>query len=246
MGFTDDSKRIVSEKLAQPAQDNTGPRYEKRIGRYFEEYMVNVFPDMAVQALEGSIFTANNSQTGIATAAAPTAFSAVNPFLLVYNRDSTTNATAMRIIMDYITLIATAAGTAGASVQFAIVLDYGSRYTSGGTLLTPVNPNGDISNASVAQIYAGNIVCAAASAAARTIVGQRYMKGAIPVAGDTYMVKCGGVDAPSNLSIATLTFSTNNVPKIIIPPGWTMTLHLWLPSQSAASSYAPELTWVER
>lgn len=243
----DDPKAIVQRKLPGRTADQT-TAFEARYGPYDERYVLNPIPDFGAAADEGSYFTVNNGQTGIANAAAPTSFSATNPFLLVYNKETGSNAIAKRIIMDYLALLNTVIGTGGASVQFAITLDQGNRYTSGGTDLSSliVNPNGDEGGSSIAKVYAGNIVAAAASGSVRTIVGNRYMKGAIPVAGDQYSVKFGGVDAPSFIGISTILCSLNNVPKVIIPANWSMLLHLWLPSQSAASSYAPELGWLER
>lgn len=238
----------VSQLLPQAKVDNTdsGPA---RFGKYDEQYVLSVFPDMGVAALEGSYFTVNNGQTGLATAATPVSFSATNPFLLIYNSANPANPIAASIILDYAMLLNTAAGTAGVNVQFAITLDAGNRYSSAGTDLTNlvVNPNGFASAAkSVAKVYGGNITASAATAAVRTLVGNRWMKGAIPVAGDQYTVKFGGVDAPTFIGISTILFSLNNVPKVVVPPGWSMLLHIWLASQSAASSYAPEVGWIER
>ena len=242
------------EGLLQPARSlpSATPDSRSSVGpprgwKYLEQVVVPLIPDMGALAEEGSYFTTNNAQTGLATAAAPTAFSATNPFLLIYNKASA-GELAKRIIMDYALLLATAAGTAAASVQFAVTIDAGNRYTSGGTEITAniVNPNGDVGTGSIAKVYAGNITASTATAAARTIVGNRYMKGAIPVAGDSYAVKFGGVDCPSFFGISTILFSLNNVPKVVVPPNWSALLHLWFPSQSGASSYVPELGWWER
>lgn len=73
-----------------------------------------MIPTKHLLADEGTYFTVNNSQTGLATAAAPVAFSATNPFLLIYNAGS--SATGPRIYLDAATLVATAAGTAGVNV----------------------------------------------------------------------------------------------------------------------------------
>lgn len=247
-----DAQVVVSGEISRILPQGKGDNQESgpaRMWRYDEQVMVPLLPDMAALAEEGTYWTVNNNQTGIATAAAPTAFSATNPFLLIYNTAVPSNPLAPRIVLDYANLLATAAGTAGASVQFAVSLDQGNRYTSGGTEISNqvTNPNGDVSgNKSVAKIWAGNITAAAASTAVRSIVGNRYMKGAIPVAGDTYTIKFGGVDAPHFFGISTILFSVNNVPKVVIPPNWSCLIHLWLPSQSGASSYAPELGWYER
>lgn len=201
-------------------------------------------PNKQFLAVEGSYYSATNGQTGIATAATPTAFSATNPFITIFNTGNPANTAAPRIVLDYINLLATAAGTAGASVQCAIVKDSINRYTSGGTLLTPVKTSA-FGAPSVAQIYAGNITAAGASSAAGTIVGNRYLKGAIPVAGDQYSLQFGATDCFNNLTISTITFTAQTVPPIALNPGEMALVHLWLPSQSAASSYLPEIGWSE-
>lgn len=231
-----------------PHAELDGADVDPRLTRYREQAVVNFVNTKHPLADEGTYFTTNNAQTGLATAAAPTAFSATNPFLLMYNTASPSDDFAQRIYIDYTTLVATAAGTAGTNVQFAIVIDRATRYTSGGTDLTAniKGVNQSVSRSTIARAYAGNIVCSAASVNARTIVGNRYMKGAIPAAGDTFTVRYGTTDVIDMIGASTTVFSTNNVPPVIIGPDETMTLHIWLPSQSAASSYAPEIGWWER
>jgi hypothetical protein len=219
----------------------------QRYGRYGEGYALSLFPDMGVLADEGSCFTVNNAQTGLATAVAPTSFSATNPFLLIYNRDAQPNG--KRIYLDTATLVATAAGTAGSNLQCAVSVDSGNRYSSGGTEITSsiVNPNFDATGGSVARVWAGNITAIAATSAARNVVGNRYLKGAIPAAGDTYILKFGGVDAPLLTgSAGSLYTMVQNVPKVIVGPNESALVYIWLASQSAASSYLPEMAWVER
>lgn len=207
-------------------------------------YVENLSPDFQGLADEGGYFCVTSTQTGIATGATPTAFSDTNPFVSIYNKDS-----AKSIYLDFLTLIATAAGTAGTSLQAAAQIDLlTDRYTSGGTDLTGsiVNPNGNAPNVSIAKFRAGNITAAAKSNAARLVVGNRWLSGAIPVPGDEYTLKFGGIDAPSFVGISTIKKVLINVPKIVIPPLGSALVHLWLPSQSAASSYLAEAGWVEK
>lgn len=209
----------------------------------------NVFPlgvDFHNAAAEGSYFCVSNAQTGIATAAAPTAFSDTNPFIAIYNKDA---AGGKSIYIDFCTLVATAAGTAGTSLQVATQIDINvDRYTSGGTDMTAniVNVNGGASGASIAKVRAGNITASAKTSQARQITGNRWLSGAIPVIGDTYVMKFGATDSIANMSISTVKKVVENFPKIVIPPQGSALIHLWLPSQSAASSYIPELGWIER
>lgn len=235
---------VVARSLAAVARlldsaVTTGPR----MGRYAEAMALSVVPTKHLLADEGAYFAANNAQTGIATAAAPTTFSDTNPFVLIFNKDQPGG---KRIYLDYALLLATAAGTNGTNLQAAVRVDQTNRLTSGGTTLTPVNVNMDDATQSIAQITAGNIVAAAATGAVRTIVGNRWLSGAIPVAGDTYQLNFGGVDAPAMVSISTVKKDVQNLPPIIIGPQECALIHLWLGSQSAASSYAPELGWWER
>lgn len=196
---------------------------------------------------EGGYFTTNTTQTGVATAAAPTAFSATNPLVTYFNKAA---AGGPSMYLDFCTLIATAAGTAGTSVQFAVTVDFnGDRYTSGGTDITTsiCNPNGNSGNSSNAKVRVGNITAAAATSLVRTPVGNRWLKTAIPAAGDSMTIKFGGVESiTSSGPTAAVAFTTVNVPKIVIPPQGSALIHLWLPSQSAASSYLVETGWVER
>jgi hypothetical protein len=226
------------------SQDGANALANIRLDQRGNTYANLRIPTKHVLCDEGTYFTANNAQTGIATGATPTAFSATNPFITIANQASASVPGAPRIYLDYVTLLATAAGTAGASVQVAVYVDNIIRYTSGGTALTPVKTN-SAGLASVAQVYAGNITAAAAGGQVRAIVGNRYLKGAIPVAGDTYTMQAGSVDSTTSFGVSTILFSLQNMPPVIVNPGETALVHLWLPSQSAASSYAPELSWWE-
>lgn len=241
-------KGIVSRFLPQYQTD--GPESEKaaRLGRDGSQFVQNLHPDFGGLADEGSYFNACAAapQTGIATAAAPTAFSATNPFFTIYNSENAGNPNAKRIILDFAALVATAAGTGGTSLQVAVTMDNTARYTSGGTALVPKSTNGDNNNGSIATVFAGNITATAASSAVRNILGQRAFKGAIPVIFDTYMLKFGGVDQLPSITISTIAKVVEACPKVVIPPGWTALVHLWLPGQSGASSYIAELGWVER
>lgn len=240
----DVTPRVATGRLLSnnPRQQD-GVKQNLRVGAYGDLVAMLMGQGKINLADEGSYFSVNNAQTGLATAAAPTTFSATNPFLIIYNKDTVKN-----IYLDYAALVATAAGTAGASVQAAVVLDNGNRFASGGSEITAniVNSNGLVGAGSIAKVYAGNLTASAASSAARTIVGQRALKGAIPVAGDNYIVKFGSDDVGLLISTATLTWSSQPVPPLVVGPNMSALLHIWLPSQSAASSFIPEAAWYER
>jgi hypothetical protein len=176
---------------------------------------------------------------------------------LLYNPSRPSDDFSPRIYLDYFTLLATAAGTGATSVQFAVTRDNSNRYTSGGTELTlNVTNTGPTSAASVLKVYAGNITASAATASAKTLVGNRVFKigvAPIPTIGDTYTGRFGAANIAENLTYlnnsATLVLSmitAQNLPPIVMGSDESLLIHMWFPAQSAASSFAPELGWWER
>lgn len=241
----------------KPHPELDGTDTDPRLSRYRE---LMVVPSVLLKhplVDEGSYFVCNNAQSGLATAAAPTAFSATNPFLVIYNPSRPSDDFAQRIYLDYLALLATAAGTGATNVQFAITRDNGNRYVSGGTELTlNITNTGPTSAAAVAKIYAGNITASAASASAKTLIGNRVFKtgvAPIPTIGDEYIARFGSASLGENLvysnAAATLTqsmVSAKNLPPIVLGSDESLLFHLWFTGQSAASSFAPELGWWER
>jgi hypothetical protein len=215
-----------------------------RVSLRNDQYVLNSVPTKALLAQEGSYFTANNAQSGLATAASPNAFSATNPFILLVNGASTTSNPVV-VVPDYIALVATAAGTNGTNIQYAVTKDTTNRYTSGGTLLTPQKMYSGGPGSVVTTLYGGNITAASASANVATPVGQRYLMGAIPVVGDLYMLSFGAVDMTVSQGKQTINMVVQPLPPMVIYPGESLLFHLWLGSQTGASSYAPEIGWWE-
>lgn len=241
----------------KPHPELDGTDVDPRLTRYREQAVVNYIFTKHPLADEGSYFVCQNNQTGIATAAAPTAFSATNPFLLIYNGGNASDDFAPRLYIDYIMLLVTAAGTAGTSVQFAITKDVGNRYTSGGTDLTSNIANcGPTSQGTLVRAYAGNITASAASANVKTMTGNRVFKtmtAPAPTIGDEYTARFGAANIVESMqylnNATTLTSNLNNTKNlvpVVIGPNESFLFHLWLPAQSAASSYAPEFGWWER
>lgn len=234
---------LTGRMLANLARISDGLEAPQRSSQYREGYVLSLIPTKHLLADEGSYFTANNGSGGTPTAAAPTVFSATNPFWLIYNQDAVGG---RNIYLDFATLVNTAIGTAGTNVQCAVATDVGNRYSNGGIALTPTNPNTSIAQGSVAKVYAGNITASAASVQARTPVGLRTLKGTAPVLGDNLTMRFGSADAPDIVSVSTVTFSNVNLPPIVVPPGSSALIYIWLAAQSAASSWGPEIGWWER
>lgn len=258
-------KLIVSRVLPQVRPDGTESETFGRGGRYGEAYMLSMVRKAHMLADEGSYFVTNNAQTGILSAAALTP-AATTPSLIISNTDQQPNG--KRIYLDYIDLLCTAAGvtaTASGYKALAIVLDSILRYTSGGTVLTAniVNPNMDSLNKSVASVVFGSITAAAASVAARTVVGLRQMRlpvtatTAPDIANERFRLEFGNVESSPNSSSSASaagldTLNTDQViklPPIVIGPQQSFLLYLFqqgATTYSTATTYAPEIGWWER
>jgi hypothetical protein len=120
------------------------------------------------------------------------------------------------------------------------------RYASGGTALTPVRAN-SLGTGSVAQVYAGNIAAAAASGAATTMAGLRWLKPAREVAGDQYWLQFGSMDGGMQMFTATSTFSSHPVAPLILNQGESALIDIFFPGLSTTGvTIAPEISWWEK
>lgn len=216
----------------------------QRIGKYGESYVLSPGSPKSLLAEEGSYYTANNAQTGIATATTDTAFSATNPFFLIQNSAS---AGGPVITLDYALAVCTVIGGAtSTSVQVAVTKDTTLRYASGGTALTPVKANSQ-AGGSIAQVYAGNITAAAASGAVVNLVGLRWLKPAREVAGDHYLLQFGMVDGVMQIYTATVTYTIQGTAPCILNPGESALIDIFFPGLSTTGvTLAPEISWWEK
>lgn len=198
-------------------------------------------------AKDGQYFvtTSPTPGTGLATIAAQASFADTAPFILINNNDPT-----KYLYLDYIRLTCTAAGTAGTNISWAVKTDgvNATRYTSGGSTLTPKNPNTGSGQASSAIVYAGAIVAAAVSSSAR-LLGHGLFRTVIPVVGDSYTIKFdgdfgGGTGGQVLSGTAPAQVIAGHAPVLIAPTHW-VAFHIWLASQSAASSYEVEIGHLE-
>jgi hypothetical protein len=186
--------------------------------------------------------------TGLATLAAPTTGADIEPFVILKNNDVVADKGGKLIYPDFIRLTCTAAGTAGASLRISAKIDNVARYTSGSTASTgPKNANMNSGVTTVALFYGGPLVAAAAGSAQR-LLGEVLARMAIPVVGDEFIIKFGQAIAVNSIAkngTAPTTYVINFAPTIL-GGGDSLLIHLWLPSQSAASSYLVEAGWWEK
>jgi len=243
-------KGIVSRILPSSNPDSTNTDVALRQHTYGELMTMPVVRKSHVLADEGSYFVLHNNQTAIAPPTA-TAFVATTPTLVLTNLDPV-----KRMYIDYISLSVVTAFTAASAtgtMYGAIVLDNSAvgRYTSGGTQLTtaPQSPNMAVMSTAQVNAYFGAITATAASAAARTIVGQKVLRPAasataVTVIGDTIIMNSGGVEAAVNGSITLLNPNIISVPipPIILAPTQTLLVYTYQAATTpVAGTILPEV-----
>lgn len=198
---------------------------------------------------QGTYFVANNGSTGVATAAAPTAYSDTAPMLTIQNKTAA-GAVGPSLYLDWIRAYETAAGTGGVSVFAKAQLD--STVPTGGTLLVPVSPNSVAGAASVAAVRI-QPTGIAATGNVRVIVGNQMVvqTQTTPIAVNTEFIFFTGsadVGSSSEHGVAVVALSSRSAfswPPVVIGPGFSLSLQLLIVTQSAASSWAWELGWIE-
>lgn len=243
----------VSRILPQKSPD--GVAALNRMGEYGEQIVELLWAKSARLAKEGSYFVTGNPTpgTGVASIAALTAVVDTSPFVIVTNNNLIGGPS---IELDYLKLICTAAGTGGTALNWATKMDIIPRYASAGSVFagpagTPGanSPNPAIPADGSSAVYAGALVAVAASLAGSRLIGRGVFRTVIPVVGDTYLLNFGGHEFTSvglaKNGTAPSDFTHHHAP-VSIPPQGSFLLHLWLPSQSAASSYEVEVGYAKR
>ncbi len=216
---------------------------------------------------EGSYFIGNNAQTGILDAAEVLVV-ITTPSLYLANTADPGDPTAKSIFVDYVDLSVTVVGalTTGLSKTLAVYLCKGNNYTSGGTDLSSkiwaLNPRVG-ANASIAKLYFGALTTtdpAVSKGTTRVIVGERQYRmpvsASVPDAvGDRLRLEFGSVEAEASgpmgttgAVMANVFQSVQKLPPVIIPPGWSMALHLGAATGAygTGTTWLPEAGWFER
>lgn len=210
-----------------------------RTGRYGEAYTQQVGAGNWTFADEGSYICVNNATlaTGIAGHAAPVvADTDTKPLFFLYN------GTSKNVIMDYLFLEVTAAGTGGTIQYTTIYVDNkgSSAYTSGGTAITALNStnSGYSQDTTGLLCYFGAVVAAMSSSKK---VGQQIVREVIPVVQDTVTMKFGGPNSGFHSALTTAGTATNHLVQhfapLVVAPGGNLNISQIRPSQSVAASY---------
>ena len=217
-------------------------------GTRYAEAMVQPINPLAM-AVEGSYYVMRNPTpgTGVAHTADPTALGATDaPFIAVKNTNLN-----KYLLLDYLRLRCTAAGTGGTVQEVAVTVDDGAvvRYTSGGAANTPIICGPADTPAASVLAYAGALVTVANTA--EKVIAHQIVRSVIPVAGDVYTLGFnGGGQAGPQAAVAAdgtaILMRHIACAPVVVSPGCWMTVQLVRASQSAAASWEFELGFAER
>jgi len=236
----------IKRSLPTRNADSAVATNPSRTGAYLEAYTLPLGAGNWAFADEGSYFHASNATvgTGVAGHAAPVvADTSTKPLLHLYNGG------VKSVVLDYLQLQVTAAGTAGTITYAVVYIDNAgaTARTSGGTAVTPVNCNSASTDTSAATLFFGPVVAAFTSGRK---VAQAMAREVIPVVQDTFTLKFGAGAAAPVSGITTAGTATNHLTlqmaPVVVGAGGNVGITLIRASQSAAASYQFSLGYWER
>jgi hypothetical protein len=256
---------LVNRALPTAYADGSTPAVPPRVTRYVENYVQNVVPTKHALVDQGSYFVsgmlngATSLQLGIYAS-----YTSITSAIVFNNIDSPSNPLAKRCFLDYIRFIIATAGTSGTNLLYQSTLDIG-RVPTVSALGTPTtgtgyaapanNTNMDLSTKAVGQPYFPQSTAAgvpmavsAATANARTIVGNGALRNTICVVNDEFRIAFGGVDWPYVvIPPATITKAIEPHPPVCIGPGQSYIFSLFSGSNVTAGNALSnlEMGWWE-
>lgn len=206
---------------------------------------------------EGGFFVATNPSTGtgivtttsvVDDAATASATHAQNvPVLYLENLASPTDASGKSVYLQYLKMYVTAAPTSATFWNYSIRADRVPRYTSGGTVITPVNVNTGSSIVSNTKVVFGAVVTTPLPSSAARLVSAGAVQSTIPVVKDLWIFTFGDVGASTNILTASAAKNlTIPCGPIIIAPGWNIAIGMWGTSNAGAPAWEFELGFAER
>jgi hypothetical protein len=239
----------VTRDRTKPGIVNQGEYGPFRLTRYGEA-LTNPLSDRQALAEESSYFVAHNATNDAATTLAghiaPVLADAdatmTKPFIFIRVPAGSTK----RLYLDFIELECVVIGASGTEDNWADQLDTGAtRWSSGGTALTIVNPNMQSAEASILAVtnhlLGGAVVSGAESASVREL-GHGQISDTIMVAGDRYLFLYGKEPVLGSVDRHIICR-----PPIVLGATDQYLLALYAPSQAVtAAVYKVRMGWVER
>ena len=243
-----------------------------RLGRYAEVEVNSIWPTDHMQADEGALYVATMLPGATALQLGLSAtFSATAGAFVLANSDGPLG---KRVYPKTLKLAQSVAPTSGTDLRYAIVLDNISRIPT-----TVSNGTGGVGpgTAATATAYKVPVVCTnmdnnaanpvglaffplsiaagaaptlpAPSQAARTIVGNGYIKNSIPVVKDQYVLQFGSCDTGGTFqAAAALAKIVEHVPAVVVGPGQCLVIYLWSTGNITAGNAWDDacLAWTEK
>lgn len=237
---------ITGRSRPQPVPDQMDVKV--RATRY-GELITAPRPKYAL-ADEGSYYVATNPTPGTAIVhVVLTAFDDTKPYLIIRNNDSPVDPLAKRIYLDYIKFLVAVVPASATIWGYVATLDFSTwaaRYTSGGSAITPVNVNGDISVPSVAAIQVGAITAVAGASSRK--VSRGTLRGVIPTINDVEVIQFGSHEGGGSMATAAASGRmVETAPPVIVGPGQNFALNLFGAGNSATpAQFEFEIGYWER
>lgn len=213
--------------------------------KYGEQGFVNFSHGLAPFVEEGSLFVATNPTPG--TGIAQGILAALDPQKALLSLRNNNSAGGKNIIPIYLSILNTVVPASATRADAVIVTDAIGRYASGGSAITPVNANQEVSNTTGAVVHFGTLVLNAAGGGNRQVARQQLF-GAIPVVQSQYVLNFGltplHVGAMNGGGVQRV---VTHAPPVIIPPQFGMFVQPWYPGNAATgASWEFELVYLER
>lgn len=240
----------VSSALPTKVADNTGSPSPQRLGAY-QETVVSYGPELQASE-EGALYVVTNPTPGttiqVNAGGAGQAFAdATNAAIVVITNNNAVGGASIRPKSFKLILTGTAPATT-VSMEFAHKIQAATRGAiSSNVALIPKNVNGNRTSASGAVFNfatTGLITMANAADANARLVGRSHISTGLGITGDEYVLKYGDDDSAGSTAGLTATRATapgrfvSDAPAIVIPPGWTYSLHFWWLTQTTNALFS--------
>ena len=239
--------------LSSTAVTNDTNNVDFRGGRYGELAVNPVHSGIYAAADEGSVFGGYNPTiaTGV-TASVATQYSATaSSYVSLRNSDTNSDAASGKRIYPLWMRFRTVTAPASATNWFGVIEvdNVLTRFTSGGSSISPVNLNIGASSTGIGKLDVGALTTVAVSSAGRSLTRLEF-RSVIPVVGDEYYIIFG---QPQGMPSNDVVNGTNPahcsylVAPVVLTPSSCLTLSVFGAS-NAITGWATEfeIVWMER
>jgi hypothetical protein len=242
----------ISENLvatALPTPTGEGRNVYQRGDGYGNSFSRSLGKRAANMAQSSGYYIARNSTlgTGLDSDADATTVEDGEAFIHIYNNAASGSGT--NIALDYIKIRVITAGASGTTTGFFTKVYRGStRYSSGGTAITPSNCRADSTETASVDVQAGAVQLSAANGTERLLSAQ-LLRSVIAVAGDHYWFDFGPDALPqhNHLVVSGTSISNLVVPcsPVVLGPQSGFQFGLFGASQATAANYEFEVGFYE-